>query len=98
MLDQLSHASFAPHVDETFELQAGEMTLELTLAETSVLGGDRQEGQREQFSLLFRGRKEGPLLQQGTFQLRHQKLGELALFLVPLGPDADGMRYEAVFT
>ncbi|MFN7117495.1 MAG: DUF6916 family protein [Saprospiraceae bacterium] len=28
----------------------------------------------------------------------HPNIGELYIFLVPLGPDAEGMRYEAVFT
>jgi hypothetical protein len=38
------------------------------------------------------------LVPQQTWSLRHPALGELALFLVPLGPDDDGMRYEAVIS
>ncbi len=36
-------------------------------------------------------------LGQGTFDLEHDQIGSFALFLVPIGPDAEGMRYEAVF-
>jgi hypothetical protein len=35
---------------------------------------------------------------QGTYSLGHAELGDLELFLVPLGPDGDArMRYEAAF-
>ena len=38
-----------------------------------------------------------PLLPQGTYDLEHAELGELSLFLVPLGSVGDEMRYEAAF-
>jgi hypothetical protein len=37
------------------------------------------------------------VLAQGTYRLSHPQLGELELFLVPLGPAAEGMQYEAAF-
>ena len=52
--------------------------------------------ERRQFSLLFRGPVD-PFLSQGTYRLDHAELGALDIFLVPIGPDAEGMRYEAVF-
>lgn len=51
---------------------------------------------RTQFSLLFIGGPTPPLA-QGVQELSHPTLGELSLFLVPLGPTAAGQRYEAVF-
>lgn len=56
-------------------------------------------GQRaEPFSLEFRGPDE-PLLEQRIHALKHDELGDLDLFLVPLGPDPETgrMRYEAIF-
>jgi hypothetical protein len=53
-------------------------------------------GSRTQFSLVFRGGPDPPL-QQRIYCLEHEQLGALDLFLVPLGPDAAGQRYEAVF-
>jgi hypothetical protein len=34
---------------------------------------------------------------QGTYTLSHGELGELELFSVPIGADAEGVRYEAAF-
>jgi hypothetical protein len=49
-----------------------------------------------QFSVVFRGLM-APVLPQGTYHFTHAELGELDLFLVPIGPDSEGMRYEAAF-
>jgi hypothetical protein len=38
------------------------------------------------------------LVGQQTFRLSHPELGEFDLFLVPLGPGPEGMRYEAVIS
>jgi hypothetical protein len=54
------------------------------------------QGQTEQFSLLFRGPLETPF-EQGTQEVRHDALGTFYLFLVPIGREADGMRYESAF-
>jgi hypothetical protein len=49
-----------------------------------------------QFSVVFRGAMP-PLLPQGSYQLSQPDVGEFELFLVPIGPDSEGMRYEAAF-
>ena len=51
---------------------------------------------QERFSIVFRGPREKPL-QQGMYQLQHDQLGALELFLVPVGRDHEGLYYEAVF-
>jgi hypothetical protein len=38
-----------------------------------------------------------PPLPQHIYALEHTSLGKLELFLVPIGPDERGMRYQAVF-
>ena len=48
------------------------------------------------FSLFFRGPLD-PQLSQGTYPLECESLGSLPLFLVPMGRNAEGMTYEAVF-
>lgn len=50
----------------------------------------------DNFSLIFVG-PASPFYPQRIYRLSHEKLGELELFLVPVGPDANGMLYEAVF-
>jgi hypothetical protein len=100
-LEWLTYDDFAPHVGDRFDVAVpdGEpVVLELVDAtQSSAAGGRGPSGEeRRQFSLVFRG-PAGPGLAQGTRELRHHRLGELALFLVPIGPDAEGMRYEAAF-
>jgi uncharacterized protein DUF6916 len=97
----LSYEDFAGREGEAFDLRAegtGPGSLVLVEAtESSQAGGTSPSGeQRQQFSLVFHGPVE-PGLTQGTHRLTHAELGDLELFLVPLGPDADGMRYEAAF-
>lgn len=99
--DWLTCDDFIGHVTEHFDVATGEggsLPLELVEAteggEPGGVGPDGQE--RLQFSLVFRG-PATPVLPQHTYQLTHAELGELELFLVALGPDAAGMRYEAAF-
>lgn len=96
----LTYADFADLIGDTFEVRGGDATLTLELVEateSTESGGPGPGGeQRQQFSLVFRGPAD-QVLAQGIRALAHPGLGDLALFLVPLGPDADGMRYEAAF-
>jgi hypothetical protein len=50
----------------------------------------------DNFSLIFRGPKS-PFLEQRIYPMAHERFGDFELFLVPIGPDSLGMRYEAVF-
>jgi len=87
---------FEPLRNEKLKLQAGEQDLELELIEAVNIGkahGDR----RQPFSVLFRCEGQQEPLPQGTYPIEHAKLGRVELFLVPLGPDKEGMQYEAVF-
>lgn len=52
---------------------------------------------RQAFSLVFRGPHE-LVLSQGMHDLDHPTCPLPGVFLVPLAPDAEGPRYEAVFT
>ncbi len=102
-LESLTAGSFDEHVSTVFRLQnAGEpLPLELVEVQRASYADDPAavgpHGRREPFSLVFRG-PPTPYAPQGTHQLQHDSLGRIDLFLVPLGPDASGMRYQAVFT
>lgn len=99
-LDRLTKDDFDPHVGEEFELDLGAgQALPLELASTHPLSSDTVESAtRAPFSLIFRSPGERRHAPQQIYTLRHPELGELEIFLVPLGPDERGMRYEAVFT
>lgn len=47
----------------------------------------------EQFSLMFLG-PLAPLLPQGTYLFAHENLGEMPLFMVPVGKNREGVQYE----
>ena len=92
---------FEGRVGERFELSGADgqaVSSELLEAvETTEPGGTGPAGQhRTQFSLVFRGPLE-PALPQATYAVEHDELGHLDLFLVPIGRDDTGMRYQAVF-
>ena len=81
-----------------FSIKFTDLTLDLELIEVSSVTADVTEGgQSEPFSLVFRTEIE-EAMEQGTYELNHDSAGDKVLFLVPIGPDDVGMRYEAVFT
>jgi hypothetical protein len=92
MKELLSLADFTPHVHTRFCVTGlSDYYLELTEAV------DLSNAQLEQFSLAFSG-VTSPWLPQGLYALTHPAMGECSLFLVPNGPDASGMRYQAAFS
>lgn len=53
---------------------------------------------RAPFSLVFRTNQKNEYYEQGIFTIIHPEVGNLELFLTPLGFDEVGMKYEAVFS
>lgn len=97
----LTYEDFRDRSGEVFEVRSeddGAVSLvQVDAVEGTQAGGPGPDAQeRRQFSVLFRGPADA-VLPQSTYAVVHRTLGELALFLVPLGPDGDGMRYEAAF-
>jgi hypothetical protein len=87
MLESLTQENFAERLNQQFQLRTdgGAVRLEL-----------QPEGARAPFSLVFRGPRDAPLAQM-TYDVEHEELGGLTLFMVPIGPDGKGMLYEVVF-
>lgn len=89
---------FTPLLGERFEIDLDGTTLPVVLAEARDLREVQGAGRlSRQFSLVWRGPRDARL-EQRIYGIRHAALGEMELFLVSLGNDAEGMRYEAVFT
>jgi hypothetical protein len=100
MLEGFTLETFSRLVGDRFTLlvdAAGAEPLTVRLAEAEA-GGQPPGPQaaRPPFSLVFRS-PAAPILAQRIYRLEHPTLGTFDLFLVPLQPDADGARYEAVF-
>ena len=52
---------------------------------------------RAPFSLFFKDPSPTEILPQKIYPLAHEDLGEMTIFLVPVGQDASGVTYQAVF-
>jgi len=84
----LTLAGFAAQRDTQFAV-AGFDGVALDLFEAVPL--DRQAPDEHRFSLMFRGPAQ-PMLEQATYTLAHAVMGRFAIFLVPVGRDADVMQ------
>ncbi len=95
MPEQLIKSSFDPHVGSSFEIYSernGKVKVEL------VEVSDHSNEQINGFSVIFRGPLENQLY-QAIYKMKHEKMGEISLFLVPiLYGKTDAIYYEAVFS
>jgi hypothetical protein len=96
LLQDASAHHFSPHVNTVFTVRSrAEGPVPLVLARVSE--GPRTPG-IEQFSLIFRGRSDAAV-GEGTQMLHHPVLGDLDLFIAPVGrSSARAAMYEACFS
>lgn len=93
MLDE-----FAGCLNETFVAALGDGSVNFTLVEATPLAVPRgmPNAAREPFSLLFLS--TAPVLfPQQIYPMRHPRLGEIGIFLVPIAQNRDGFVYQAIF-
>ena len=91
MLAELRINIFKEQLDTIFDVV--DAACSLTLVQ---IGIHAQTDKHEAFSLFFDG-PPTPFLPQRTYTLRQPALGEVDMFLVPVGRKGDGFQYEAVF-
>ena len=93
----LTFESFSPHLNSTFTLGLGESSLDLTLTEAAKQPVRPFPGMmREPFSLIFRSTTP-VVLPQRIYPIKHESMGQLDIFIVPIGRDVRGIVYQAVF-
>ena len=93
----LTEEDFSKHVGTKFYAKLGEREVDLTLSEVrGYVPEPTEQKKMERFSLFFDGPADSFLPQQ-NFEMRHETLGQLDIFLVPIKGDENGFRYEAVF-
>ncbi len=104
MLNKVTSADFSAHLNQAFKIHYhstnvldAQLILEVELIEVTEFS-EKSAGpsKRRPFSILFRAPKDINL-PQGIYQVEHEKMGTLELFLVPIMPDENGNLYEAVF-
>ena len=94
MSEPINSSIMAEYVGKTFDV-CDEPARTFCVTLTGVVEHLKTERQ-ETYSIYFHGPAD-PFLLQGIHKLRQPELGDLSIFLVPIGQDQDGFRYEAVF-
>lgn len=99
---ELELESFKPLVGDSFAvtptLEGESFEAVLASAEPTPYGdASTYNGRRMPFSLVFQA-NDGTLVAQQICTLAHPDHGETPLFVVPLGPEGEAMRYEAVIS
>lgn len=95
-LSTLTVADFEPHLNTAFQIHYGQgETLGVTLVEAKTRGTGLPD-QRHGFALLLQSTINN-YLQQGIYHITHEALEPMELFIVPVGPNQTGMRYEIIF-
>lgn len=89
---------FADKLGAIFAVSEPEVpAIPLTLMEAERLPArSAPPGVRPPFSLIFLG-KDPRVLRQRLYRLEHNEMGVVTIFLVPVGKDAEGVSYQAVF-
>lgn len=95
-LASVTKEDFDVHHGTTFVMWVSdERAIELQLVETEPLS-TRAGAPRRSFRLRFRS-AERHAVPQRIYPLDHPVMGRMDVFLVPVGPDAIGMQYDAIF-
>lgn len=102
MLDKLTSEMFVPYVNQRFLIHYGDAeSIQVELISTTELDADATEDDHQlgriPFSLVFQSAPSDSYLRQAMYKVEHTDLGALEIFLVPIGSDEHGVRYEAVF-
>lgn len=96
-LKDIQMADFSEMLNQPFKCLAP-VAGELELKEVVALNiQDDIRVKKAPFILVFHASKEFPV-QQGMYQLSHQEVGTLAIFLVPVGETDEHVIFEATFT
>jgi hypothetical protein len=97
-INEITVTDFKELLNKSFEiLFDSESMLEAELIEVLELKNSQMIN-REPFSLTFRTSQKNEYYQQGNYLIKYKNKLEMPLFMVPIGPDAKGMRYEAIFS
>jgi hypothetical protein len=98
MLDTLELSDFEPHVNQIIPIRfTPDVVIPATLIEAKTINSSSTLP-RKPFALTFRTNQKNEYYSQAIFEIQHPLKGTLEIFLVPIGPDEAGMRYEAIFS
>ena len=98
-VDSLTVEAFQPRVGNRFRIcPSQDDAVDAELIEARQLGGGgRPTNRRAPFALVFRTTLTA-VMPQRIYRVEHDAMGAYEIFLVPVGKDATGVLYEAIFT
>lgn len=96
--EQLNEEIFAQYLNTKFQIRLDDKSVELELVKVigDKSGMEKLDGV-ERFSLYFLGPGDIYLGQQ-VYKMEHEALGDLEIFIVPVGRRNERYEYEAVFS
>lgn len=94
-VSNLKKSSFDPYLNSKFQVHTDPVGIvEVELVEITEIKYENQES----FSVIFRGPQD-KIFEQRIRKIKHPKMGEIDLFLVPITSEKqDGQYYQAVFS
>lgn len=95
-MDLLTVEHFAGCVNETFRASINEGEIDFVLVEARPVPPPPGSLMRAPFSLLFRNTSSF-LFPQQIYRMRHGRVGEVGIFLVPVARERQGFLYQAIF-
>lgn len=97
MAASLTEKEFSQHLNTKFRVTLDDTSVDLELVEVKSYKSKQKEQEgMERFSAYFQGPAE-PDLPQQLYTFHNDQMGEFDIFIVPVGKNDAGFRYEAVF-
>ena len=97
MAAALTEKEFSRHLNTRFRLELDDQKIELELVEVKgYLPQANEQSGMERFTVFFDGPGNAALPQR-LYALKHDQMGEVEIFLVPISGNDQSFRYEAVF-
>ena len=87
---------FAGCLNETFRVALNDGEVDFVLVEAQPLKQSMPGALRAPFSLLFLN-TAALVFPQQLYPMKHPRLGEFSIFIVPIARNQDGFIYQAVF-
>ncbi|MFN8348461.1 MAG: hypothetical protein U0X91_25890 [Spirosomataceae bacterium] len=98
MLEKITISDFQPYLNQSLSIRfTSEVTQPARLTGITPWGSETDKF-RQPFTLELETELTPNYYLQGIFVLIHPTIGELSLFMVPIGPGKNGMRYEIVIS
>lgn len=95
MIAEMTAEHFEKLDGQTFTVTSVDPAQKLRLIEVLRKGkGERMGGS---FSVLWQS-DNATVLPQGSYRMANEEMGEIEIFIVPVGQISEGVHYEAVFT